>query len=200
MCDHYCTIHHVSQLSHSSRLSLGYESFPSSLLCWSINVLAIDSEGNTYVTDQGNNLVQKFDSDGNFITKWGSEGSAEGQFDRPLGISLDSAGNVYVVDTGNYRIQVPIEDNWNNIPSHAVNGEISIHAFFMGDIPNPGGLNPLDVTFDIKNVTTIRMGIYENDTNFSFNPFEENASRICQDTIRLFVSNPGLFLFSFLRT
>jgi hypothetical protein len=75
----------------------------------------------------------------------------------------------------------PIEDNWNNIPSHAVNGEISIHAFFMGDIPNPGGLNPLDVTFDIKNVTTIRMGIYENDTNFSFNPFEENASVLWQD-------------------
>ncbi|MGH9986555.1 MAG: hypothetical protein ACRD8W_21645 [Nitrososphaeraceae archaeon] len=75
----------------------------------------------------------------------------------------------------------PIEDNWNNIPSHAVNGEISIHAFFIGDIPNPGGLNPLDVTFDIKNVTTIRMGIYENDTNFSFNPFEENASVLWQD-------------------
>lgn len=55
---------------------------------------------------QGNNRVQKFDSDGNFITKWGSEGSGEGQFNRPLGISVDSEGNVYVVDTGNYRIQV----------------------------------------------------------------------------------------------
>ena len=75
----------------------------------------------------------------------------------------------------------PIEDNWNNIPSHAVNGEISIYASFIGDIPNPGGLSPLDVTFDIKNVTTIRMGIYENDTNFSFNPFEENASVLWQD-------------------
>ena len=79
----------------------------------------------------------------------------------------------------------PIEDNWNNIPSHAVNGEISIYASFIGDIPNPGGLSPLDVTFDIKNVTTIRMGIYENDTNFSFNPFEENASVLWQIDFRL---------------
>jgi tripartite motif-containing protein 71 len=69
-------------------------------------VIAVDSEGNTYVTDQGNNRVQKFDSNGNFITKWGSEGSGEGQFNHPLGISLDSEGNVYVVDTGNYRVQV----------------------------------------------------------------------------------------------
>jgi tripartite motif-containing protein 71 len=64
-------------------------------------VIIVDSEGNTYVTDQGNNRVQKFDSDGNFVTKWGSEGSGEGQFNSPLGISLDFEGNVYVVDTGN---------------------------------------------------------------------------------------------------
>ena len=75
----------------------------------------------------------------------------------------------------------PLDDNWNNIPSHAVNGEISIYTSFMGDIPNPGGLNPLDATFDIKNVTYIRNGIYENDTNFSFNAFEENASVLWQD-------------------
>ena len=75
------------------------------------------------------------------------------------------------------------EDTWNYIPSHAVNGEISMHVFFMGYIPNPGGLDPLDVTFDIKNVTYIRNGIYENDTNFSFNLFEENASVLWQDIL-----------------
>ena len=33
--------------------------------------LAIDIHGNIYVTDTGNNRVQKFNSDGFFITKWG---------------------------------------------------------------------------------------------------------------------------------
>ena len=32
--------------------------------------IAVDSSGNVYVADTWNNRIQKFDSDGNFITKW----------------------------------------------------------------------------------------------------------------------------------
>ena len=56
--------------------------------------------GNVYVADYVNHRIQKFTSDGAFITKWGSDGSGNGQFDRPLGIATDAAGNVYVADTG----------------------------------------------------------------------------------------------------
>ena len=52
-----------------------------------------------------NDNIQKFDSNGTFITKWGSEGTGDGQFDSPHGIALDSSGNVYVVDYYNNRIQ-----------------------------------------------------------------------------------------------
>jgi DNA-binding beta-propeller fold protein YncE len=58
-----------------------------------------------YVVERLNYRVQKFDSNGNFITKWGSEGDGEGQFDIPEGIAIDSSGNVYVADTHNSRIQ-----------------------------------------------------------------------------------------------
>ena len=44
----------------------------------------VDSSGNVYVADSGNSRIQKFTSDGKFITKWGSEGSQTGQF-RSLG-------------------------------------------------------------------------------------------------------------------
>jgi tripartite motif-containing protein 71 len=47
----------------------------------------------------------KYTSDGNFITKWSSEGDGEGQFNIPEGIDIDSSGNVYVADTHNSRIQ-----------------------------------------------------------------------------------------------
>jgi tripartite motif-containing protein 71 len=40
--------------------------------------IAVDSSGNVYVADFGNNRIQKFDSNGNFITKWGSIGEADG--------------------------------------------------------------------------------------------------------------------------
>ncbi|MGC2383254.1 MAG: 6-bladed beta-propeller, partial [Nitrososphaeraceae archaeon] len=48
---------------------------------------------------------QKFDSNGNFITKWGSTGTGDGQFQSPIGISEDPSGNIYVVDFGNDRVQ-----------------------------------------------------------------------------------------------
>ena len=45
--------------------------------------------------------IQKFDSDGNFITKWGSGGTDDGQFWLLHDIAIDSSDNVYVVDSGN---------------------------------------------------------------------------------------------------
>jgi DNA-binding beta-propeller fold protein YncE len=66
--------------------------------------VAVDSNGNVYVVDTGNNRVQKFSSSGGFLTKWGSEGSGDSQFDNPSAIAVDSSGNVYVADTGNHRI------------------------------------------------------------------------------------------------
>ena len=34
----------------------------------------VDSSGNVYVTDESNHRIQKFDSNGKFITKWGFNG------------------------------------------------------------------------------------------------------------------------------
>src|SRR4051794_37946821 len=42
--------------------------------------IAVDSTGNVYVADTGNHRVQKFDSNGNFLTAWGSYGEGKGQF------------------------------------------------------------------------------------------------------------------------
>ena len=42
--------------------------------------VAIDNNDCVYVADLGNNRVQKFTSDGEFITEWGSEGSGDGEF------------------------------------------------------------------------------------------------------------------------
>ena len=38
--------------------------------------------------------VKKFDSDGHFITKWGTKGTGEGQFDHPHGIVVDKFGSI----------------------------------------------------------------------------------------------------------
>jgi sugar lactone lactonase YvrE len=67
--------------------------------------IAIDTSGNVYVADTGNHRIQKFDSDGQFIAKWGVFGNGEGQFYNPYGIAVDSTGFIYVADTKNHRLQ-----------------------------------------------------------------------------------------------
>jgi RHS repeat-associated protein len=71
--------------------------------------LAFDAEGHVWTVEYGVSAasarVQEFTSEGAFITKFGSEGTANGQFKTPEAIAIDSKGNVWVADTGSNRIQ-----------------------------------------------------------------------------------------------
>ncbi|MHA2295586.1 MAG: hypothetical protein ACXAEU_22530 [Candidatus Hodarchaeales archaeon] len=67
--------------------------------------LAIDSSDALYVTELLTPRVQKFDSDGVFITEFGSDGG-QGQLNWPLGITIADNGLVYVIDADNGRIQI----------------------------------------------------------------------------------------------
>lgn len=67
--------------------------------------IAVDSSDNIYVADMSYNHILKFDSNGAYITQWGSEGTGDGQFQTPLGVAVDSSDNVYVADYENCRIQ-----------------------------------------------------------------------------------------------
>ena len=51
-----------------------------------------------------NNKV--FNSEGEFLLKFGSNGEGNGQFNAPTGVAVDVNGNIIVADWGNSRIQV----------------------------------------------------------------------------------------------
>jgi CSLREA domain-containing protein len=65
----------------------------------------VDGQGNVYVADTGNHRIQKFTSQGAFITQWGGLGSGDGKFNTPSAVDVGSEGTVFVADTGNHRIQ-----------------------------------------------------------------------------------------------
>lgn len=75
-----------------------------------LSAITQDPSGNYYVCEYGgNDRVQKFDSEGNWLTAFGGFGTAPGEFQRPMGIVWNE-GLVYVADAINNRIQV-FQDN-----------------------------------------------------------------------------------------
>jgi sugar lactone lactonase YvrE len=68
--------------------------------------VALDKDGNVYVTDTLNNRVEIFDADGNFISLFGKHGDGPGYFARPKGIAVDGDGHIWVADEMEDRLQV----------------------------------------------------------------------------------------------
>jgi YD repeat-containing protein len=67
--------------------------------------IATDAEGNVWVADTGHRRIQKFNSEGEFISQFGADGASDGQFSSPRGIAVDSKGNVWVSDSVSSRVQ-----------------------------------------------------------------------------------------------
>jgi sugar lactone lactonase YvrE len=68
--------------------------------------VAVDAEGNVYVSDTMNNRVEIFDADGNFISEFGKHGDGPGYLARPKGIAVDADGHIWVADQMEDRLQV----------------------------------------------------------------------------------------------
>jgi tripartite motif-containing protein 71 len=87
---------------------------------WPIGIDVDSSTHEVYVADLENHRIQKFKmaspcpsgtsevvSGVCFVTKWGSQGTANGQFNLPHDVAIDSSPHrVLVTDYGNHRIQV----------------------------------------------------------------------------------------------
>ncbi|XP_078581781.1 uncharacterized protein LOC144865106 [Branchiostoma floridae x Branchiostoma japonicum] len=71
---------------------------------WNPQYITVDGEGNILVSDCENHCIYVYNEDGEFLFKFGSYGSGEGQLDRPHGICTDRAGNIIVADGGNHRV------------------------------------------------------------------------------------------------
>lgn len=116
--------------------------------------VAVDAQGNVYVTDSLNSRVQVFDPGGKYVRSFGERGNSWGMFDKPKGVALDSFGNLYVVDSG-----------WSNVQIFNRKGQVLL--FFGGRGSIPGMLqNPTAIAIDKQNRIYVadylnhRVGVY----------------------------------------
>jgi sugar lactone lactonase YvrE len=81
---------------------------------WNPSDVALDSAGNAYVADTGNNAIRKITPAGETTTVAGlypaSRGRVDGlgaaaRFATPWGVAVGPAGELYVADSGNYLIR-----------------------------------------------------------------------------------------------
>lgn len=82
------------------------ESTDDNILFYMPTAMAFDGEGNIYVLDSGNHRIQKFDSNGSYVTSIGSQGQGPGEFQYPQSLDIDSDGMLYVSESMNRRIQI----------------------------------------------------------------------------------------------
>ena len=71
-----------------------------------ITGIAVDSKGYLYVADGQLHCIQKLTMNGQFVSQFGSLGTAEGQFKGPHGLVSSQSELLFICDCNNHRIQV----------------------------------------------------------------------------------------------
>jgi sugar lactone lactonase YvrE len=84
---------------------LGSEGMDEGEFLYPSNV-ALDLDGNIYVSDTMNYRIQKIDPEGNLLQQFGEAGDALGHFARPKGIAVDREKRLYAVDAAFMNVQI----------------------------------------------------------------------------------------------
>jgi len=137
--------------------------------------IEVDPDGFIYVVDSGNDRIQKFAPDGEFVAAWGREsgidteaGTPQG-FLEPWGLAVGSDGEIYVADTWNHRIQ-KLDPKGNLISFWGLFGQYGTddpvgHSAFYG--PRDVAVVPGGRVY-VADTGNKRIQVFEPDGQFAF--------------------------------
>lgn len=117
--------------------------------------LCIDSNGNMYIADSGNNRIRKVATNGiittiagNGTAGYGGDGGAaiSAELNSPAGVAIDSLGRLYISDSLNSRIR---RVNTNNVISTFAGNGTAGYSGDNGAATNAELSNPFGLSLDI---------------------------------------------------
>ena len=100
-----------------------------------VSRITVDGLGNIFILNESAAEVYKFDTQGNFLDRFGSKGRGLQQFNSPDAMALDGSGRLFVVDSG----------NWYTLKAFDSGGS------FLGGLAWPDEITfPRDIIFDLQ--------------------------------------------------
>jgi DNA-binding beta-propeller fold protein YncE len=164
--------------------------------------VVVDPQGNVYVVDSGNQRIQKFDPNGNFLMEWGSEGEGDGQFILPGNIALDNQGNIYVIDNGRHDVQ-KFDPNGNFLlkwgGSGAADGEFfnagGLAVDAQGNVYVAAGENQRVDKFDSQGAFLLKWGSAgpgDNEVDWPIDVALDSQGNVYVVSFGYFYSKPGV--------
>jgi len=141
-------------------LELGDEQFGS------IDDLTVADDGTVYVAEQSNARIQVLDPSGNFLFKFGSFGTGDGNFKVPF-VEIDSAQNIYVSDGGSGTHVLQKFDPLGNFLfsfGSSGNGEVEGQL----NIPNRIGIDSTDRIYVSDRSFLNRILVFDSAGDFQF--------------------------------
>jgi len=95
----------IQKFSNKGKFLAKYDDFGSFIGKKELLNLALDMQGNMYVTDYYGSSIRKLDSSGKFLKRMIPLGTGNGQIYLPKALDVDVKGNIYVSDFNGERVQ-----------------------------------------------------------------------------------------------
>ena len=109
---------------------IGDEEAGDSIFFGNVVSMAVDSEGQLYLTDAGNKSIQMFSPDGVPIREIGREGGGPGEFEWTPSVHIGPGDTLYAWETNKYRLTTFSPEDQSLVSSNTIGNPVS-------DAPRP---------------------------------------------------------------